>query len=75
MIVIPANPDKPRLRLGAVLAAPFVAVGNFLIAIAEAGPQIRAIERLNRMSDEELAARGLTRDGEIRRIFGVNGAI
>ncbi|MBU3029857.1 hypothetical protein [Paracoccus marinaquae] len=71
MIVIPANPDKPRLRLGAALAAPFVAIGKFLVSMAEAGPQMRAIERLNRISDADLAARGLTRDGEIRRILRV----
>ena len=33
----------------------------------------QALERLNRVSDAELAARGLTRDGEIRRIMGVSG--
>ncbi|WP_146065175.1 DUF1127 domain-containing protein [Albidovulum inexpectatum] len=52
-----------------LLAAPFAALGRILIRIAESSRAMREIERLNQMSDEELAARGLTRDGEIRRIF------
>jgi uncharacterized protein YjiS (DUF1127 family) len=40
-----------------------------LVALAEARPEARAINRLNAMSDEDLAARGLTRAGEARRIL------
>ncbi|MTE01349.1 DUF1127 domain-containing protein [Paracoccus sp. YIM 132242] len=67
--------DKPRLSLRGLLAAPFVAFGNIAILIARASPRVRAIERLNGISDAELARRGLTRDGEIRRILGAAAAI
>lgn len=52
--------------------APFRAVGMFLVRLAENGPRMQAVQRLNETSDEELAARGLTREGEIRRIFGAH---
>lgn len=62
-------------RISALIAAPFVAVGQFLVLLAEASPRMRALEKLNRVSDADLAARGLTRDGEVRRILGVNASI
>ncbi|MFV0302912.1 MAG: hypothetical protein ACK5IP_18925 [Paracoccus sp. (in: a-proteobacteria)] len=52
------------------LWAPFRAIGHGLIALAEAGPRMAAVRRLNEMSDEQLAARGTTREAEVRRIFG-----
>lgn len=55
-----------------VLAAPFTALGRFLVLLAEANPKMRELDRLSRVTDEDLAAKGLTRDGEIRRIMGVN---
>lgn len=58
-------------RLSAVLA-PFAAAGRFLVHLAETSPRMRAIDHLSRMSDDELAARGLTRDGELRRIMGLS---
>ena len=58
-----------------LLASPFVAIGRFLVMIAEANPKVRELERLNLRSDAELAARGLTRDGEIRRIMGVSAIL
>lgn len=60
----------PARTLGQMLAAPFVAIGHFLVALAEAGPRMKQIEKLNAMSDADLAALGKTRDGEVRRIFG-----
>ncbi|MCV2867497.1 DUF1127 domain-containing protein [Defluviimonas sp. WL0002] len=51
------------------IAAPFRAIGLFLVAMAEAGPRMEAIRRVNAMTDEQLAAKGLTREGEVRRIF------
>lgn len=49
--------------------APIGAVGRFLVMLAEAGPRMEEVRRLNAMTDEALAARGLTRAGEVRRIF------
>ena len=67
--------DNPRTSVLGMLAAPFVAIGKVLILIAEANPKVRELERLNSLSDAELARRGLTRDGEVRRILGVAAAI
>lgn len=61
---------KASVPFLSILAKPFAAMGSFMVALAEASPRMRALERLNRVSDAELEARGLTRDGEIRRIMG-----
>lgn len=67
--------DTPRGFSWRSLVAPFLAIGRFLVLIAEAVPHAREIERLNQLSDAELAARGLTREGEVRRIMGVAAAL
>lgn len=67
--------DKPRTSFLALLAAPFVGLGKLLVLIAEASPKVRELERLSELSDAQLARRGLTRDGEIRRILGVAALI
>ncbi|WP_265500351.1 hypothetical protein [Paracoccus beibuensis] len=59
----------------AALLAPFRAVGRFMVALAEASPQMRALNRLSALSDADLAAHGLTREGEVRRILGASAAI
>ncbi len=64
------NPGANLSRILSPLIATFRSLGNVLIAIAEAGPRMEAIRRLNAMSDKDLHARGLTREGEVRRIFG-----
>ncbi|MBE0412105.1 MAG: hypothetical protein IBX59_00555 [Yoonia sp.] len=56
--------------LGALVARPFVAVFEFLIALAEANPTARQLQTLSETSDAALATRGLTRQGEIARIMG-----
>lgn len=55
--------------LGHALTAPFRAIGRALIAISKADPRMRQIDRLSRMSDEELAEHGLTRIDALRRIM------
>ena len=45
---------------------------NGLIVIAESSARCKQVERLNQLSDEELTARGTSREREIRRIFGVS---
>ncbi|MDQ1898900.1 hypothetical protein RAH32_00370 [Paracoccus sp. WLY502] len=67
--------DAPRGFSWRSMATPFAAIGRFLVLIAEAVPHAREIERLNQLSDAQLAARGLTREGEIRRIMGVSAAL
>ncbi len=54
------------------LASAFRGIGQFMVLLAEAGPRSDALRRLTYMSDEELEARGTTRDAEIRRIVGVS---
>jgi hypothetical protein len=65
-----ANVEKQSGLSLSILAAPFAAVGRFLVQLAEVSPKMRALEELNRKSDAELEARGLTRDAEMRRILG-----
>ncbi len=52
-----------------ILTRPFVALGNFLVAIGEANSRVRATRVLMAMSDEELAERGLKRDQIVQRVF------
>ncbi|WP_156215160.1 hypothetical protein [Pseudorhodobacter antarcticus] len=42
---------------------------NVLIAVAEAHPKMQEVSRLNAQTDAQLAARGTTRENEVRRIF------
>lgn len=66
-----ASVDRTSTGFSAAsLLAPLRAMGRLLITMAEASPQMRALNRLSQLSDQELAAKGLTRDGEIRRILG-----
>ena len=60
---------KPGFHLSTFLARPFVAVFNVLVAMAEAHPRMAQINKLNAISDAELAARGTTRADEVRRLF------
>lgn len=65
------TPNEPITALALrLLGAPFAFLGELLISLAEAGPRMRQVKRLNGMTDEELAAKGLTREGEVNRIFG-----
>ncbi len=56
--------------LSSILVAPFLAVGRGLVAMAEAGPRMEQIRKLNAISDEDLAAQGLNRADVVRKIFG-----
>lgn len=67
-----ARLTAPQRTLGQILAAPFLAIGNALILMAESGSQMQAIKKLNLTSDADLLASGKTREGEIRRIFGAS---
>lgn len=55
-----------------LLATPFISFGRFLVLLAESNPKLRQLERLSRVSDEQLASKGKTREGEIRRIMGAS---
>lgn len=51
------------------IAAPFIALGNALIRLGEANSRVKQAEFLQSLSDEQLAARGLTRDEIARHVF------
>lgn len=74
MTTIVTHADKSRSIAG-IISAGFAAVGKVLLVIGESSRFARELEKLNRTSDEALAARGLTRDEAIRRIIGANGHI
>lgn len=65
------TPTPSVSGLTRALTLPFRAVWTFFVLLAEANPRMKALNHLSRTSDAELAARGLTRDAEIRRIMGV----
>ena len=58
-------------RVGAALQT----LGHFAVLMITAQPRVRAIEQLLRTSDEELAARGTTRDAELNHILGAGAAL
>ncbi|MCB1333219.1 MAG: DUF1127 domain-containing protein [Roseivivax sp.] len=44
-------------------------LGRKLVSLGENHPRLRQMERLMALSDAELAARGLTREGIARHVF------
>lgn len=52
-----------------LLAAPFVALGNALVAMGEANTRQAQIIYLESLSDAELAERGITRDGIVMYVY------
>ncbi|MDA7424999.1 DUF1127 domain-containing protein [Thalassococcus lentus] len=59
--------SEPRGRsfFGAVLQG----IGDFFVAITESNWRVREAERLQAMSDQELAQRGLRREDIARHVF------
>lgn len=55
--------------LGHIITAPFRAVGNFLVAIMESNSRVQYVDRLNEMSDEQLAERGIKREEIVQHVF------
>ncbi len=51
------------------LARPFIALGNTLTKVAEANSMAQEANRIAEMSDEALAAQGVTREQAIQDIF------
>ncbi|MEJ6397519.1 DUF1127 domain-containing protein [Yoonia sp. 208BN28-4] len=54
-----------------LLATPFRALGDMFTRAAERHPRFIAVEKINAMSDAELAAQGLTRADATRRALGI----
>lgn len=51
------------------LAAPFIALGNGLVALGEASSRQDEVKRLNALSDAELAKLGIDREGIVLYVF------
>lgn len=75
MATIASDPHASTGLSAATLLAPFRAVGRFMIMLAESSSQVRALTRLSEMSDDELSAKGLSRNAEIRRIIGASAVV
>lgn len=66
MAVLTANHHSaPAPFLNRVLAG----IGNALVAVGEANPRLKRIEALQRLSDAELAKKGLRREDIVRHVF------
>jgi hypothetical protein len=52
-----------------IISNPVAGLWQRLVLLAEARPEMRAINRLSALSDADLTARGLTRADEARRIL------
>jgi hypothetical protein len=66
---------RPSGWSAAIAQAPFRALAQIVTMLTEANAHARALHRLNQRSDYELSGKGLTRDGEIRRILGVSATL
>ncbi len=58
-----------NISIFAAIAAPFIAIGNGLVTLAENSDRMKKVAKLNAMSDEELAKRGLSREDVVRHVF------
>jgi hypothetical protein len=62
--------QQPRLALiFATLSKPFTAIGACFDALANANIAAQQVQDVLKMTDEDFAAKGLTRDQAIRQIF------
>ena len=58
--------------LAAVLRSRLLAVGKTVTALVDSQPIRQQVNHLSSLTDAELAAHGLTRAGEARRILGAH---
>ncbi|WP_417209187.1 DUF1127 domain-containing protein [Antarctobacter sp.] len=64
-----ANVHTTIAPSGNIFAGFFSSIFNVLMAIAEANPRLKEVERLNAMSDDQLARRGLKREDIVHHVF------
>ena len=57
---MPMTPTAPR---------PLAAIGRALTTMMENDSRLRTVRRLQQMTDTELAARGMTRDQIVARVY------
>jgi hypothetical protein len=70
-----ANTEYTHTDVRPFFARPFIAFGKLMSSIAEANTLAQAANRIVEMSDEELEAKGMTRDEAIRTVFAKQGHI
>ncbi len=58
-----------RLSDAAPIRNPFAAIFKALVYIAENNPQMKQVQALAELSDEQLAKRGLERQDIVRHVF------
>jgi uncharacterized protein YjiS (DUF1127 family) len=68
MATVAVQQSTASLALG-LLIKPFIAIGNFLIVLGENSSRMQKVKTLNEMTDEQLAAKGLTREDIVRHVF------
>lgn len=54
---------------GKIFTAPFRAIGHFFVLVMENNSRAQLAERLNAMSDAQLAEKGLKREDIVRYVF------
>lgn len=69
MVSILHNPEPQRLGLRTMLDQFFAGIGQGVNMYVESRARMPEIERLNAMSDAQLAERGLKREDIIRHVF------
>ena len=62
--------DHEFSNKGNIISRFFTAIGNGLIAMAEANPRLKQAEALQRLSDEELGKLGMKREDIPMHVFG-----
>jgi hypothetical protein len=62
----------PTATLGQALRRVGAVLLGAIELIATAGPKSEALRLLSRTTDRQLAARGTTRDAEVRRVLGID---
>lgn len=52
-----------------VLSSPFVALGDFFVALCENNSRVKRVEQLNALSDAELAKLGIKREDIVSHVY------
>ncbi|MEL6681682.1 MAG: DUF1127 domain-containing protein [Pseudomonadota bacterium] len=67
------RPDNTLITNREMLAELFRKIGEILSGLVMRSPQYAAVEKLNRLSDADLAAKGLTRAQVAEQLFRHDG--
>ena len=65
------RPAPARFSLANILDKFF----NMLVAVGESSGIARSLQRISEMTDEEIAARGTTREALVRKVLSSHGMI